>query len=263
MDNFIKQVIEEKFASKKQQRYFYAKANDKSLTPKERRKWERMSKEFSEKTNFKKLPETSEQEMDEIVDDESNFISGEKPLMNKTKGIGSKFTTDDEVGIANGMMGSFGIGGPINTSRTLRYWAEGKEIKKSELLEIAMKDALGYEETMGKDKDYQEAEEYFEDQLGLPEDETEDRLEKMGYDEELPDGKVRLIENPKKFIEEYIDNLLLKRKAKQNDIVNKNIELLDDDTINPIIKKQLKSLKQTINDNEIDINEIINYLKNE
>lgn len=263
MNNFIKQVIEEKFESKRQQRYFFAKANDKTLSPKERKKWARMAKEFSDNTNFKKLPETSEQEMEEIVDDKANFISGDKPDMSKTKGVESKFTTDDEVGMAHGQMGAFGIGGPINTSRTLRYWAEGKEFKKSDILEIAMKDSLGFEETMGKDKDYEEAEHYFQDELGLPEDEAEDRLEKMGYDEELPDGKVRLIENPKKYIEEYLDNLLLKKKSKQNDIVNKQLDLLDDETMNPIIKKQLKSLKQTITDNEIDINEIINYLKNE
>ena len=263
MDNYIKQIIDEKFASKKQQRYFYAKANDKTLSAKERRKWGKMAKEFSDETNFKKLPETAEQEIDELVDEDGNYISGNKPIASKTKGVGSKFTTDDEVGIAHGMMGAFGIGGPINTSRTLKYWAENKEFTKGQILEIAMGDALGYEETMGKDKNYDEAEEYFEDNLGLSSSETEERLEKMGYDEELPDGKIRLIENPKKYIEEYIDNLLLKKKSIGNDIIKNKIDLLDDDTFNPIVKKQLKSLKQTIKDNDMDINEIIEYLKNE
>ena len=35
MDKYIKNIIEETFASKKQQRFFYAKANDKSTSKKE------------------------------------------------------------------------------------------------------------------------------------------------------------------------------------------------------------------------------------
>ena len=56
MNKFIKQVIEEKFASKKQQRYFYAKANDKSISKKERKKWSKWAKEFSTDTDFEKIP---------------------------------------------------------------------------------------------------------------------------------------------------------------------------------------------------------------
>jgi hypothetical protein len=220
-----------------------------------------MAKEFSDKTNFNKLPEKAESDINELVDDELNIIHGDKPNMSKVKGVESKFTTDDEVSMANGMMGAFGIGGPINTSRTLKYWAEGKEIKKKDILEINMKDALGFDETIGDDKDYDEALEYFEDDLGLDDKESEERLEKMGYDENLPDGKIRLIENPKKFIEEFIENALLRKRTNQNDIINK--DSLNDDNFNPIIKKQLNSLKQTIIDNDIDINEIITFLKNE
>ena len=36
MDKYVKNIIEETFASKKQQRYFYAKANDKSIPKKEK-----------------------------------------------------------------------------------------------------------------------------------------------------------------------------------------------------------------------------------
>ena len=90
MNNFIKQIIEEKFASKKQQRYFYAKANDKTLSKKERKKWQDMAGEFSDKTNFKKLPdevEKEEQDMEEIVDDHGNIrlpILGELNVLGYT-----------------------------------------------------------------------------------------------------------------------------------------------------------------------------------
>ena len=50
MNNFIKQVIEEKFASKAQQRFFYAKANEKGKPKKEKKKWSKWAKEFSDDT---------------------------------------------------------------------------------------------------------------------------------------------------------------------------------------------------------------------
>ena len=47
--------IDEKFESKKQQKYFYSKCGDGKT--KEQKKWCKMAKEFSSKTDFKKLPE--------------------------------------------------------------------------------------------------------------------------------------------------------------------------------------------------------------
>lgn len=250
MNNFIKQLIEERFESKKQQRYFYAKANDKTLNSKERKKWKKMADEFSSKTNFKKIPEKVESELDEVVDEDGNFITGTKSADYNTKGITSKLTTDDAVGMSHGQMGGFGVGGAINTSRTLKYWAESD-----------MSKALGYNDTLGVDADYEDALDHLENDLGLPDDEAKDRIEKMGYDEELPDGKIRLIENPKEYIEEYIDNILNQR-TKYNDIVNKDQEI-DENDINPIVLKQLKSLKQSLKNNNINANNILKYLRDE
>lgn len=54
--DIVKSLINEKFASKAQQRYFYAKCDDASN--KEERGWCDMAKEFSDDTlNFKNLPE--------------------------------------------------------------------------------------------------------------------------------------------------------------------------------------------------------------
>ena len=55
MNNFLKQVIEETFKSKKQQRLFYAKAGDENTPKKERKKWGKWAKEFSDKNDFKHL----------------------------------------------------------------------------------------------------------------------------------------------------------------------------------------------------------------
>ena len=100
MNQFLKQVIEEKFVSKKQQRFFYAKANEKGASKKEKKKWSKWAKEFSDKTDFEKIPEKVEKEteVDEIVDADGNGIgivtSGTMaPSLNK--GIGMGYVTTE------------------------------------------------------------------------------------------------------------------------------------------------------------------------
>ena len=248
MNNFIKQVIEEKFLSKKQQRFFYAKSNDKSLPKKERKQWGKWSKEFSDKTNFKKIPdEVDETEIDEIVDADGNIQYDNLRLGDRKAGITSNSTTDDVVKTGAGSMGKAITGGGRTT---LRYWAE-----------TDMSKSLGYEETLGNDEDYDEAKDYFEKDLGLDEPEIEDRLAQMGYDKKLPDDKVRLVENPKKFIEEYIDSVVLRKKNDSNDIIKKKSEEVKE--INPIIKKQLNSLKTSLKNNNLSIEDVMKHLKDD
>ena len=55
MGMFEEKEIDEKFESKKQQKYFFAKCGDGKT--KEQKKWCKMADEFSKKTNFDKLPE--------------------------------------------------------------------------------------------------------------------------------------------------------------------------------------------------------------
>ena len=207
MDEFIKQVIEERFASKSQQRMFFAKA-------KNSKKWKKMAHEFADKTDFKKLPETAEEEVqkdiDEIVDENGDIATGDKPTDFATKGVTAAKTTDEFARASMGQMGGAGLDGGGNAARMMRYFGE-----------TDMSKALGYEETMEQDKDYDEAKQYFEKELGIPPDETEDRLNQMGYESNYPEGKIRLIENPKNFVEEYLESILPK-KNKSNDVVEKD-----------------------------------------
>jgi hypothetical protein len=55
--------LAEKFESKKQQKYFFAKCGDGKT--KEQKKWCKMAEEFADKTNFKKLPEKKKTETKE------------------------------------------------------------------------------------------------------------------------------------------------------------------------------------------------------
>ena len=83
----------------------------------------------------------------------------------------------------------------------------------------------------------------------------------MGYDENLPEPMVRLVENPKKFMEEYIDNLL-KQKGKDNDVLSKEEEV-EEVEINPIVAKQIKSLKNSMKTYGLKPDHILKGLKDD
>jgi len=249
MNNFIKEVIEETFASKAQQRFFYAKANEKSSSKKEKKKWGKWAKEFSDKTDFEKIPDKVE-EVEEIVDANGEIQRSKVPPILKSKGITSKSTTDDVVKSGMGQMGNFGVAGGTSRGQvSLRYWGENDQSK-----------LLGQKETIGNNKDYDDAEAYFEKNLGLDDEEAQKKLDQLGYDKDLPDGKVRLIELTKKSLEEYIDNLIAK-KSKDKELVKSDQQEDLKKDINPIIKKQLKSLKDSLKNNDLTINDILSYLK--
>ncbi len=120
-----------------------------------------------------------------------------------------------------------------------------------------MDDTLGYENTMGDDKSYDEAYNYFIKDLGLPEDEAKDRLAAMGYIEGQKD-LVRLVENPKKFMQDYIESVLVK-KSQDSDVLEKE----DEQTVNPLILKQIDSLKKSLIKNNIPVDKIVKRLKGE
>lgn len=246
MNNFIKQVIEEKFASKAQQRFFYAKANEKGKPKKEKKKWSKWAKEFSDKTDYDEIPDKVEKEVDEIVDEKGNFAKGKKAPNFNSKGTTSN-STSDEVALTGAGQSSIS---PKLGMGYRRYWGESD-----------MSKALGAEDTIMDDAGYEEAKKKFIE-LGITDPkELEDRLGQMGYDKNLPDDKVRLVENPKKFMEEYIDNLL-KQKGKDNDVISKEEEV-EEVEINPIVAKQIKSLKNSMKTYGLKPDHILKGLKDD
>jgi hypothetical protein len=80
------QEVDEKFESKKQQKYFFAKCGDGKT--KEQKKWCKMAEEFASKTkNFKKLPEKKKEESKESMSNytkkvASAFAGGLKEKLN-------------------------------------------------------------------------------------------------------------------------------------------------------------------------------------
>jgi len=260
MNNFIKQVIEEKFASKAQQRYFYSQSGKGG---KKGKKWAKWAKEYSDETDFEKLPDKvdeDEQDIEEIVDNKGNILNNKKSTNFNSKGITQKNITDRVIKAAGASMGTHGVHG---THTSLRYWAENrKELKnliENYLDEIDMSNALGYEETLGNDASMEDAEDYFEKELDLSDKETEDRLEKMGYDEDLKNDKVRLVEKNKQYFEEFIESILNKKNVDSEILKNKNFDMNE---MNPIIKRQIYSLKDTLENNNLSIEDVLEYLRN-
>ena len=247
MNNFIKQVIEEKFASKAQQRFFYAKANEKGKPKKEKKKWGKWAKEFSDDTDYEKIPDKVEKEVDEVVDEKGNIAMGKKPTNFNKVGITQNKTTDEVVKTAHGQMGAIGKVSGRGAMNTMKYWAE------SDMSKVLGADKLLHSD----DVDYEDAKDEYED-LGIEDPiEQDKRAKQLGFDPNLPDGQTRLVENPKKYMEEYIESVLSKKKV-DNEIVSKETEMKE---ISPIIKKQIKSLKNSMDSHNLTIDDIMNHLK--
>jgi TPR repeat protein len=131
---------------------------------------------------------------------------------------------------------------------SLRYWGESN-----------MKGALGYKGTLGVDANKKEAKKFFKDNLGMDDSEADERLAQMGYDKNLKGDKVRLIENPKQYVQDYVESVLSK-KSKSDDLVNKEVDEDVEKDLEPIIRKQILALKNTLTKNDISIKDVIKLL---
>lgn len=249
MNNFIEQVIDEAIKPK----------SNSVAKPKKKEKIQQPSSHDKGNTKVyptrptpfsKPVKKSKKKDVEEIVNADGDIQTGDAPG-NPNAYIRSKKTSDEVAAATMGQMGAYGIlggnanGGTGNSMR--RFWGESD-----------MSKALGAKDTILNPKvdNYKDAVEKFEDDLEVPEDEAKDRVEKLGYDKELPDGKIRLIENPKKYIEEY-----LAKKAKDAEIVPKTGIEVTKKPINPIMAKQLNSIKQSLRDNNLTVGDITEYLE--
>ena len=91
MGMFEEKEIDEKFESKKQQKYFFAKCGNGKT--KEQKKWCKMADEFAEKTNFAKLPEKKKETKEGYQDMIGNAIN--KISQNKINQITPSFSVGE------------------------------------------------------------------------------------------------------------------------------------------------------------------------
>ena len=68
-----------------------------------------------------------------------------------------------------------------------------------------------------------------------------------------------MIENPKKYISDYVESVLSK-KSSSEDLISKDQTEDIEKEISPIIQKQIKSLKNTLVKNNLSIKDVLNLL---
>ena len=156
-----------------------------------------------------------------------------------------------------------------------RYYGESEEDKSDKLLdEVDQSESFGFEETEDVST-YDEADEIFKDELGVEDDmEREERVKRLGFDRNLDKQlknekkrgmcrncftKRRLSELEKQKMTDLIDEILVKKKKKSNDVVPKDDS--EDSPVSKILIKNIESIKKIAEKEGISINKLIKHLK--
>ena len=204
--------------------------------------------------------------MDEFVGSDGSFLGSNIPMLNQRQV--TKNTTDQTVRMTKAYQFPY-----IRV-----YYGESEEEDDNLLSEINMEDAFGYEETEDA-KSYKEASEILK-KMGVKDPfERNERLETMGfdpeYDEQLEDlkksgfckdcfSKRRLSELEKRKMQKMLDEILLSKKNKSNDVVKtkKNDDKDNDDSvISKLLVRNIEAIKRVAEKEGVSIDKLIKHLK--
>ena len=214
---------------------------------------------------YKNKEEKTDGEMTELVAADGSFGGSNIPILDQ--GMHPRKTMDQTI-IATRQTNN-----PVVRGYRV-YYGESVEGDDENLLdEIDMSDAFGYEETENLST-YNDADEALEE-LGIEDPfERHDRLEVMGFDPKFDESlkqqkkhgeckncftKRRLSEIEKDKMIKMIDEILLKKKNKSNDMVKKSNT--EDTPVNKILTRNLQSIKRIADKEGININQLIKILK--
>ena len=205
-------------------------------------------------------------ELDEFVGSDGSFLGSNTPMLNQRQV--TKNTTDQTVRMTKASQFPY-----IRV-----YYGESEEEDDNLLSEINMEDAFGYEETEDA-KSYKEASEILK-KMGVKDPfERNERLETMGfdpeYDEQLDDlkksgfckdcfSKRRLSELEKRKMQKMLDEILLSKKNKSNDVVKtkKNDDKDNDDSvISKLLVRNIEAIKRVAEKEGVSIDKLIKHLK--
>ena len=156
-----------------------------------------------------------------------------------------------------------------------RYYGESVEGNDENLLdEVDQSESFGFEETENVST-YDEADEIFKDELGVEDDmEREERVKRLGFDRNLDKQlknekkrgmckncftKRRLSELEKQKMTDLIDEILVKKRKKSNDVVPKDDS--EDSPVSKILIRNIESIKKIADKEGISINKLIKHLK--
>ena len=191
-----------------------------------------------------------EEELEELVDYDGSIVGSKVPLgWENVKTMSATKTMDASIPMSR-QSGEQGRGYFFK-----RYWGESVE----ELGEHDMSEVLGYDDTIFMDAD--ETIEYFKKEHDMDETEAEDRAESMGKTKDL-DKKGEADENFQRLVEDddiiKMLEVILNKKDENTDIQN-----TEDVEIPHYIDKKLRLIQKYARNNGINMNSIINRLKNE
>jgi hypothetical protein len=191
-----------------------------------------------------------EQEVTELVDDDGTWLSSDIPILSPASaGIGTK-TTDQIVPAARNprdplLRGWYG------------YYGEG-HVKEED-----MSKAFGFEKT--KDMDAKKTFKYFTDELGMDDEKAEERVDdEFGKNPER--DKKSKYKDQKGFVgrpilkeKEIDEDVILNKKENEHNTENKKLK----DLINPLLVRNIRSLKRMAKEHGVSIKELMEMLKNE
>ena len=193
--------------------------------------------------------ESKEQEVTELVDDDGTWLSSDIPILSPANnGLGTK-TTDQIVPAARNprdplMRGWYG------------YYGEG-HVKEED-----MSKAFCYDDT--KDMDAKETLKYFKDELEIDDESAQERVDNEFGKSPERDRKSPF-KNKKGFVgrpilkELEIDEDLLITKDTDDQTEKRKIK----DLINPLLLRNIKSIKKLAKEHGITVKELIQMLKDE
>ena len=200
----------------------------------------------------KKNKKSEEQEVTELVDADGTWLSSNTPILDPAStGVGTK-TMDQIIPAARNprdplMRGWYG------------YYGEGR-VKENNMIK-----AYGYKATMNMDA--KETLDYFKDELEMDDESAEHRVEdEFGKSPER--DKKSKFKNKKGFAgrpilkekesEDIAEDVLVDKETNNQENIKKRV--LD---INPLLVRNIKSIKKMAKENGITVRELIMMLKDE
>ena len=195
--------------------------------------------------------EEEEEELEELVDYDGSIVGSKVPLgWENVKTISATKTMDATVPMSrqSGLNGQY-------SNVLKRFWGESVE----EIEEHDMSDVLGYDDTVYMDAN--ETIEYFKDEHDMEASEAEERAESMGKTKEL-DKKGEELENFQRLVEDDDVIKMLEIILTSRDD-NADIQSVEDSEIPKYIDKKLRLIQKYARNNGINMNSVINRLKNE
>lgn len=225
------------------------------------------------KLNTKQIPEKykkekkSDGEMTELVDSDGTFAGSNIPILNQ--GLHPRKTQDQTV------ITTRQTNNPVVRGYRV-YYGESIDDRDEKLLdEVDMSDAFGYEETENA-QTYEKANEVLKN-MGIEDpEERQDRLKVMGFDPKLDKQlkkekkkgkcrncftKRRLSETEREMMIKMIDEILLKKKNKEYDLVKKYTEDETQTPVSKLLTRNLQSIKKIAEREGISINQLIKILR--